>query len=192
MSILPPAPGTDDHVSLALVNTTVTLPAQEYEDQLTNPQAATDWLISQTLVPADTELLPYCQNQLTGLRHQLRALFAAEVRNQAPPTTVLDAVNRSIQQTSSASELHYHPDRGFYRQHRHPVTRLVEHAMALISADAAELLTGDEKLAQCEATPCDRFYVRNHARRRWCSTRCGDRVRAARAYAKKQQTIQGK
>ncbi|MFC4716815.1 CGNR zinc finger domain-containing protein [Glutamicibacter sp. BW77] len=26
-----------------------------------------------------------------------------------------------------------------------------------------------------------------HGRRQWCSTRCGDRVRAARAYARKRE-----
>ncbi|MHC5560905.1 CGNR zinc finger domain-containing protein (plasmid) [Kocuria sp. U4B] len=29
--------------------------------------------------------------------------------------------------------------------------------------------------------------MRTHGRRQWCSTRCGDRVRAARAYARKQE-----
>ncbi|WP_343958895.1 CGNR zinc finger domain-containing protein [Yaniella flava] len=60
----------------------------------------------------------------------------------------------------------------------------------MVSDDAAALLTGEHSdlLTQCESAPCDRFYVRTHARRRWCSTRCGDRVRAARAYARKQQS----
>jgi len=35
---------------------------------------------------------------------------------------------------------------------------------------------------------CQRFFLRTHARRQWCSTRCGDRVRAARAYARKRAT----
>ncbi|WP_309816129.1 CGNR zinc finger domain-containing protein [Pseudarthrobacter sulfonivorans] len=33
----------------------------------------------------------------------------------------------------------------------------------------------------CEAESCGRFFLRTHARRQWSSTRCGDRVRAARA-----------
>ncbi|HJF15176.1 MAG TPA: CGNR zinc finger domain-containing protein [Enteractinococcus helveticum] len=59
--------------------------------------------------------------------------------------------------------------------------------MAVLSDDAAILLAAEDGalLAQCEATPCDRFYLRTHAPRRWCSTRCGDRVRAARACARK-------
>lgn len=190
MNALPPAPGTEEHVSLALVNTVVTLPIEEIEDSLASPEDSTRWLIAHQLVPDDTQLLPYCQSQLTGLRVQLRALFTAKVKDTPPATGLLDSVNHSMQKISSAPELQYDPRQGFYRRHMHPVTQLVEHAMALISDDAAELLTGERagSLAQCESAPCDRFYVRTHARRRWCSTRCGDRVRAARAYARKQQT----
>lgn len=186
---LPPAPGSEDHVSIALVNTVATLPADQHEDALHSPEESTRWLIDHDLVPDDTQLLPYCQNQLTGLRLHLRALFAAQVHGTPPSEATLDSINRSLQNISSAPQLQFDEHTGFYRQRVHPVTQLVEHAMALISNDAAELLTGDsgELLAQCEAEPCDRFYVRTHARRRWCSTRCGDRVRAARAYARKQR-----
>lgn len=191
MNTLPPAPGTEEHVSLALVNTVVTLPGQEIEDSLASPEDSTQWLIAHELVPDDTQLLPYCQNQLTGLRVQLRALMAAKVHDAPPAKALLESVNRSMQKISSAPELQYDPRQGFYRQHVHPVTQLVEHAMALISDDAAEILTGEQQdlVAQCESEPCDRFYVRTHARRRWCSTRCGDRVRAARAYARKQKAV---
>lgn len=190
MNALPLAPGTEEHVSLALANTVVTLPIDETEDSLTSPEDSTRWLIARELVPDDTLVLPYCQNQLTGLRVQLRELFNAKVHGTAPSDAVLESLNRSMQKISSAPELQYDLRQGFYRRHMHPVTQLVEHAMALISDDVAELLTGDhgDLLAQCESAPCDRFYVRTHARRRWCSTRCGDRVRAARAYARKQQS----
>lgn len=190
MNALPPAPGTEDHVSLSLVNTLVTLPIDEIEDSLASPEASTHWLIAHELVPDDTQLLPYCQNQLTGLRRQLRALFTAKIEGTPPVEGTLDVVNHAMQKISSAPELQYDSQQGFYRQHVHPVTQLVEHAMALISDDAAELLSDKhgDLLAQCESAPCDRFYTRTHARRRWCSTRCGDRVRAARAYARKQQT----
>lgn len=186
---LPPAPGSEDHVSIALVNTAVTLPADQHEDTLDSPEESTRWLIEHDLVPHDTQLLPYCQNQLTGLRLQLRALFTAHVHDTPPSDATLNSINRTLQNISSAPQLQFDKHAGFYRQRVHPVTQLVEHAMALISNDAAELVTGEEHelLAQCEAAPCDRFYVRTHARRRWCSTRCGDRVRAARAYARKQR-----
>ena len=59
--------------------------------------------------------------------------------------------------------------------------------MAQLADDAAALLTGPEAglLVHCEASSCNRFLLRTHARRQWCSTRCGDRVRAARSYARR-------
>lgn len=185
---LPPAPGADEHVSLALLNSAAPLPGGHRVDELGTPEEATDWLISHGLVPAGTALLAYCQNQLAGLRNDLRLLFAAQVQGEAPPQRALDGVNRALAQVPSAPLLHHEPDGGFRRTPAHPVTQLVEHAMAQIAEDAATLLTGDDasRIARCEASPCDRFLLRTHARRQWCSTRCGDRVRAARAYARRQ------
>lgn len=185
---LPPAPGADEHVSLALVNSTAALPGGQRADELGSPEEATDWLIGHGLVPDRTALLTYCQNQLTGLRDDLRALLAAHVEGEAPPQRALDGTNRALIKVPSAPLLRHDPDEGFRRTPEHPVTQLVEHAMALIAEDAATLLTGSDasRVARCEAPPCDRFLLRTHARRQWCSTRCGDRVRAARSYARKQ------
>lgn len=43
-----------------------------------------------------------------------------------------------------------------------------------------------DRLINCDSPPCNRYLLR-HGRRHWCSTRCGDRVRAARAYARRTQ-----
>jgi predicted RNA-binding Zn ribbon-like protein len=62
--------------------------------------------------------------------------------------------------------------------------------MARLAADAMALVTGPEaeSLAPCLAHGCTRWFVRTHAARQWCSNRCGDRVRAARHYARAKQT----
>jgi predicted RNA-binding Zn ribbon-like protein len=186
---LPPAPGADKHVSLALLNSTVLLPGEHRADELGTPEEATEWLIGHGLVAARTALLAYCQNQLAGLRGGLRLLFAAQVGGEAPPQRALDGVDRAaLAQVPSAPLLRRAPAGGFRRTPAHPVTRLVEHAMAQIAEDAATLLTGDDasRIARCEASPCDRFLLRTHARRQWCSTRCRGRVRAVRAYVRRQ------
>lgn len=187
-SPLPPAPGADEHVSLALADSLVTLPGGHQGDELDSPAAATRWLIERDLVPESTELLEYCQSRLAGLRAALRSLFSAQVEGIAPEEGALDAVNRALIRVPSAPLLRYDADRGLHRVPGHPVTRLVEHAMAQIAEDAAALLTGESAaaVARCAATPCDRFLLRTHARRHWCCTRCGDRVRASRAYARRQ------
>jgi predicted RNA-binding Zn ribbon-like protein len=59
-------------------------------------------------------------------------------------------------------------------------------ARGRIAADAIALVTGPEAadLRACEAPGCVRLLLRDHPRRHWCSTRCGDRVRARRYYAR--------
>jgi predicted RNA-binding Zn ribbon-like protein len=37
-------------------------------------------------------------------------------------------------------------------------------------------------LRACGAPGCMRLLLKDHPRRQWCSTRCGDRVRASRYY----------
>ncbi len=185
---LPAAPGADEHVSVALLNSAVSLPGGRRVDELADPEEATAWLVGHHLVPERTTLLAYCQHQLVGLRDDLRTVFGAHVAGERPPQRALDAINRALTSAPNALLLDHEPGRGLYRASAHPVTQLVEHAMARIAEDAAALLTGDRaaQVARCEASPCDRFLVRTHGRRHWCSTRCGDRVRAARAYARKQ------
>lgn len=184
---LPTAPGADAHTSLALVNTAVTLPAGKRVDVLDSPEAATQWLIEHGLVPNSTTLLAYCQNRLTGLRAHVRTIFDAHVEGEAPPILTLEAINRALERVPSALALRYDPQMGYTREPVHPVTQLVEHALAHISEDAASLVTGEDAalLNRCEAPSCNRFFLRTHARRQWCSTRCGDRVRAARSYARR-------
>jgi predicted RNA-binding Zn ribbon-like protein len=187
-SPLPPAPGADEHTSLALLNTAVSLPGGRAVDDLGNPAEATEWLVRHQLVPHETALLESCQIRLTKLRGDLRAVFTAHVDGSIPDTQALESVNRALVTVPSAPLLRYEPTTGLSRVPQHPVTQLVEHAMAQIAEDAAALLTGSQAglVAQCEASSCDRLFLRTHARRCWCSTRCGDRVRAARAYARKQ------
>jgi predicted RNA-binding Zn ribbon-like protein len=54
--------------------------------------------------------------------------------------------------------------------------------MASLARDAIDVVSSDlgRLVRPCEAHGCVRFFLREHARRRWCSTTCGDRVRAAR------------
>lgn len=185
---LPPAPGAGEHSSLALANSIVTLPGGKRIDELSDPENATAWLVSHALVPEGVGLLAYCQLQLTGLREHLRGVLTSHTAGVAPDLRALEAVNRALTAVPSAALLRYDPGEGLLRVSSHPVTQLVDHAMAHIAEDAAALLTGSDaaRVARCASAPCDRFMVRTHARRQWCSERCGARQRAHRAYARKQ------
>ncbi|WP_406196021.1 CGNR zinc finger domain-containing protein [Streptomyces europaeiscabiei] len=109
----------------------------------------------------------------------------------APPSA-LAAVNDALPRAPAAALLRWEPGRGMYRAASHPTTQLVDHALAVLAANAADLLTGPDagRLSACGSSPCNRHLLR-HGRRHWCSTRCGDRARAARAYARRTGQEQG-
>lgn len=144
-------------------------------------------MVQRDLASPDAAVQEYCRSRLAGLRDDLRAVFEAHVVGDVPEPGALAAVNRALSSAPGALLLRHDPTTGFTRTAAHPATQIVEHAMAVIAEDAVGLLTGElaGQVSRCEATSCDRFLLRTHARRQWCSTRCGDRVRAARAYARK-------
>jgi predicted RNA-binding Zn ribbon-like protein len=185
---LPPAPGTERHVALDFANSEFTLRAGRL-DLLATPDEATRWLVERGLADDDAVLYEFCAGRLRELRAQLRVLLAARIDGTLPPAEAVRAVNTALTTAPAASLLHWDEAQGPYRAAAHPADRVADHAMAAIAADAAELLTGPdgERLAACSASPCTRFLVRTHAARHWCSVRCGDRVRAARAYARRTQ-----
>ncbi|RKT73847.1 putative RNA-binding Zn ribbon-like protein [Saccharothrix variisporea] len=182
-----PAAGAEQYPALDFANSALALPGGQYLDLLGSPDAATRWLAEHDLAPADSGLRETCAAQLRALREQIRMLLAARVDGLPVPAGALEAVNDAMTRTPTASLLRWDPARGLHRESPHPVTRIVEHALAVLAADAADLVTGAdaERLAACGSPPCNRYLLRTHARRHWCSTRCGDRARAARAYARR-------
>ncbi|MFF9771757.1 ABATE domain-containing protein [Streptomyces sp. NPDC014636] len=183
---LPPVPGAAQHPALDLANTALTLPGGQSADLLGTPSAARHWLVARGLAPDAADLRESCAGRLRALREQVRALLAARIDGHPAPAEALAALNDALSLAPAASLLHWSPDRGLYRAAAHPTTQLVEHALAALAADAADLLTGPdaERLTACGSPPCNRYLLR-HGRRHWCSTRCGDRARAARAYARR-------
>jgi predicted RNA-binding Zn ribbon-like protein len=59
-------------------------------------------------------------------------------------------------------------------------------ALAEIAQGAVDLLTGAE-VQRCHAPRCILFFVKTHPRQEWCSDACGNRMRAARHYARVRQ-----
>ncbi|MGW4501084.1 ABATE domain-containing protein [Micromonospora sp. NPDC004336] len=181
------APGADQHVSLDFANSALVLPGGQPLDLLGTPGDAARWLVERQLTPPGTGLREVCAGRLRALREQTRALIAARIDGRPAPTDALDTINDALTTAPAASLLCWDQARGLHRAPAHPVTQLVDHAMAVLAADAADLLTGPhaERLAACGSAPCTRYLLRTHARRHWCSIRCGDRARAARAYARR-------
>ncbi len=181
------APGAQEHPSLALVNSAGGVAVGKDYDEMSTPEAAAAWLMARDLIGQDAVLHEHCQGRLAALRADLRNLFTAHTTGDVPTTSAVHALNFALTCVPGALLLRFDPPGGFTRRADHPTTQVVEHVMAVIAEDAASLLSGDQasQLASCEADSCQRFFLRTHARRQWCSTRCGDRVRAARAYLRK-------
>ncbi len=147
------------------------------------------WLAERDLAPSDAGLRDQCAAQLGALREQVRALLASRIDGLPAPAAAVRAVNEALTSVPTASLLRWDEAEGLHRTPPHRTTQIVDHALAVLAADAADLLTGAdaERLAACASPPCNRYLLRTHGRRRWCSVRCGDRARAARAYARRSQ-----
>jgi predicted RNA-binding Zn ribbon-like protein len=184
---LPPAPGADRYRSLDFADTAVTLPAGQSYDLLAAPESAMRWLATHDLTTPGVQLYEVCAQRMRTLRAHVRTLFAARIDATTPPEESLHAVNEALTAVPTAPLLTWDGVQGLRRIQAHPTDRAVNHALATLAADAADLLTGPDAgiLAACGSAPCDRFLLRTHGRRHWCSTRCGDRARAARAYARR-------
>jgi predicted RNA-binding Zn ribbon-like protein len=180
------APGAERYPALDLANSAPALPGGQFLDFLGSPAAAGQWLADRGLAPAEAGIREMCAARLRGLREHVRALLGCHVEGLPAPADALAAVNDALTKAPSASLLYWDSARGLYRETSHPVTQIVDHALAALAADIADLLTGPdaERLTACGSPPCNRFLLR-HGRRHWCSTRCGDRARAARAYARR-------
>lgn len=186
---LPPAPGEEQYLSLALANSAVALPGGQAVDLLGTPEQTNQWLTEHGLAPVDIGMREMCATQLRSLREQIRALLASHAAGLPALPAALAAVNDALTRVPTAPLLQWDDEHGPYRATPHPTTEIVDHAMAVLAANAADLLTGSDadRLTACDSTPCNRFLLR-HGRRHWCSTRCGDRARAARAYTRRTQS----
>ncbi|MFE9258544.1 CGNR zinc finger domain-containing protein [Streptomyces sp. NPDC006879] len=183
-----PAPGAETYPALDFANSAVTLPGGQHLDFLGTPHAANRWLNEHGLAPADAGMREMCTAQLRALREQIRVLFASRVCGLPALPAAVSALNEALLKAPTVEMLHWQGADAPYRAAPHPTTQIVEHAMAALADDAADLLTGPdaERLTSCDSSPCTRYLLR-HGRRHWCSTRCGDRARAARAYARRTQ-----
>jgi len=170
------APGEDRSPALALVNSRRLTPGGPVDD-LGEPGSATTWLREHgtAAVVGGEEL-----NRLTDLRTAVRELLAALAEGRAPAPTTVDAVNAAARADPAAPQLTWR--NGPSREWRSTRPGSLDAALATLARDAIEVVSGElgPLVRPCEAHGCVRYYLREHARRRWCSTTCGDRVRAAR------------
>jgi predicted RNA-binding Zn ribbon-like protein len=196
-------PGERDHPSLALVNTrhnSRTGPV----DHLATPEELGEWLAWRSLVaregarsgagragparaaasaaaggaPTDADL-----SAAHALREAIRELLVAAIEGRSPAPSAVVTVNDASARAPAADQLRW-DEGGPLRTRSAPGAGEVERALAALAEDAIGLVCGERRgdLIACEAPGCVRLLLKDHPRRHWCSTRCGDRVRAARHY----------
>jgi predicted RNA-binding Zn ribbon-like protein len=177
-----PVPGEERYLSLALVNTRFAL-SHGTVDLLDDTEAAHLWLVRHELLPDRVALNGRQYGRLLGLREALRALFEAYRARDRPVVEDLATLNTALAAAPSTPRLAWTAD-GPHRADAPDAANPAAAALSLLAEDATDLLTGGEadQLAACAARGCTRWFLRSHAARRWCTTKCGNRVRAARAY----------
>ncbi|MGW8696815.1 ABATE domain-containing protein [Streptomyces eurythermus] len=177
-----PVPGEDRYASLALVNTRFTV-SHGRVDLLDGTEAAHLWLVRHALLPDPVELNGRQSGRLRALREALRALFTARAAGTRPPGDALDTLNAALAAAPATPRLAWGADGP--RRADLPDAGNPAAALSLLAEDATDLLTGADadQLTECAARGCARWFLRSHGARRWCTTKCGNRVRAARAYA---------
>ncbi|MGW1917108.1 ABATE domain-containing protein [Streptomyces sp. NPDC002076] len=178
-----PVPGEDRYVSLALVNTRFTV-SHGQVDLLDDTEAAHLWLVRHELLPDRVVINGRQSGRLRTLREGLRALFEARAAAALPPADALDTLNTALAAAPATPRLAWTAD-GPHRADLPDTGNPAAAALSLLAEDAADLLTGADagQLTECAAQGCARWFLRSHGARRWCTTKCGNRVRAARAYA---------
>jgi predicted RNA-binding Zn ribbon-like protein len=187
------APGESAYASLALVNTRL-LRSGSMVDLLAETPAAGAWLElhrpqrggSSLGTRPGIVLTPAEGIQLIELRESFRALFEARVDRRPPPARAVATVNAAAAAAPLVPDLMWTTAEGPRIAELRLGRSVGAKAMAYLAVDAMNLLTSPSatELAACGAHGCIRWFLRTHASRQWCSTRCGDRVRAARHYAR--------
>jgi predicted RNA-binding Zn ribbon-like protein len=177
-----PAPGESARPALALVNTRHNVAGAPL-DELATPAGLGAWLAGQGLVP-DAHVNDAALTAVRELRDAVRELLQARIDGRAPDQGAVETVNAAAAAAPMARRLTW-ADPGAPREERQYLgAGGVPLACARLAADAIDLVTGPGHvdLMACPAPGCVRLLLRDHPRRRWCSTRCGDRVRASRYY----------
>jgi predicted RNA-binding Zn ribbon-like protein len=171
------AAGEERSLALALVNTWRLGTTGEVDDLAESPGAA-EWLRRHELPQGSLDTGDL--SRLTDLRAAVRELLAALAENRSPEAGAVDTVNAAARADAAAPQLAW--PAGPRREWHSARPGSLDEAVASLARDAIDVITGNlgELVRPCEAHGCVRFFFREHARRRWCSTTCGDRVRAAR------------
>jgi predicted RNA-binding Zn ribbon-like protein len=160
-------------------------------DALSRREHLTDWL---QIVGLTAKPIAVTNDDLaTGrrLRDALRRLAALLTEDTRPAAaSATDDLNVAIREINAVASTTPAPRlqlrQGVLKRDDTQPGRSAPAALAAVATESIDLLTGADAplLRACYAPGCVLYFVKDHSRREWCSTACGNRVRAARHYAK--------
>ncbi len=183
-------PGEDHSPALALVNSLHASPAGTV-DHLADTGALDDWLLDRGLL---TEHASPDHDAVAGfhaLRTATRALLLARIEHRSPPGAAVRTINTAASTTPGTPILVWADGTPpAHAWNATPGSTPLDRALSAIGADAIELLCGErgDRLIACDGPRCVRIVLKDHPRRKWCSSTCGQRIRAARYYQRHTDT----
>ena len=167
-----------DRVALDLANT-----AASGRDHLATPLRLAAWLGRERhLLPPPDDDTGARLGRFLALRGAIRELIAARVAGIDPPGASVDALNEA----SASAPFYPVLVRDWEGDRRLVSSDATGAILAAVARSAMELLAGvaGERVRECAARGCGRYFVAVRADRRWCSAACGNRSRVARHYAR--------
>jgi predicted RNA-binding Zn ribbon-like protein len=178
----------DEPLPIRLMNT-IWADRHGVHDALERPAHLARWL-AMTDIAHDAQVVEADLERVRELRDALRRLAALVTSDDRPPAAsavrdpscAVRAVNAAAERGLVAPRLQVHE--GVLCRDSEPGGSPVAAALSLLAVESIDLLTGEAagSLRACLAPGCVLYFVKDHPRREWCSTACGNRARAARHY----------
>lgn len=178
--------GEDRSVALALVNSLRNGPSGTV-DEIDDPPGLDLWLAGHGLA-AEPRATGRDVIDAALLRDALRGVLVARGRGLTPRAADVAVVNEAASASPGTPQLDVVD--GQVQLGWAPTRGGAAEALAAVARDAMGLVTsGSGPLVhECAAGDCVRLFLPDRTTRTWCSTTCGNRVRAARHYARARAT----
>lgn len=177
----------DRQAALRFANTRLERPRETVEP-LADPERAGAWLRAEAGWGSGGPLTGTELARLRRLRDAVRSLLVARVHDRPAEADALAAVNDSAARAPRCDRLTPRWQREVRVLTGPGGAAGLDAVCAGLAVAAIDLLSdpaGD--LAECAADDCAVIFQRTDPRRRWHSERCGNRVRAARAYERRRR-----
>jgi predicted RNA-binding Zn ribbon-like protein len=118
------------------------------------------------------------------LRAAVRDLLIDRIAGREADLAALEVLNEAAGRVARTDRLtpFWSRELGYHADHAAGQALI---SLAILASEAIELLSSDAELAECAADDCVTLFIRADPRRRWHNDRCGNRIRAARSYARR-------